>query len=180
MQLDAATRAAGASGVAAAVVAAIRDQAGHALVNARRAVVDMRAPGDGGRPVSEQVAESARRTFAGTDVDARVEHTGHVRRYAPAVEAEALRIAGEALANARTHARCRTVRVACGYGRRELRLEVRDDGRGFDPTRAAPNGHFGLVGLRERAGALGARLTVESAPGRGTAVRVVIPTDGAD
>jgi signal transduction histidine kinase len=180
MQLDAATRAAGPAGVAGAVVAAIRDQAGQALVNARRAVVDMRAPGDGARPVAEQVAAAARRTFAGTDVDARVEHRGRVRRYPPAVEAEVLRIAGEAMANARAHADCRTVRVACGYGRRELRLEVRDDGRGFDPARAAPDGHFGLVGLRERAGTLGGQLTVESAPGRGTAVLVVIPTDGAE
>ncbi len=102
-----------------------------------------------------------------------------MRRYAPAVEAEALRIAGEALANARKHAACRAVRVTCAYGRRALRLEVRDDGRGFDPDRAAANGHFGLVGMRERAGAIGARLTVESAPGRGTAVRLELPLNDA-
>ncbi len=102
-----------------------------------------------------------------------------MRRYAPAVEAEALGVAGEALANARAHAACRTVRVTRAYGRRALRVEVRDDGRGFDPALAAATGHFGLVGLRERAGALGARLTVESAPGRGTAVRVDTPLGGA-
>jgi signal transduction histidine kinase len=69
--------------------------------------------------------------------------------------------------------------VTCRYGRRALRLEVRDDGCGFDPARAAPSGHFGLVGMRERAGAIGARLTVDSAPGCGTVVRVVIPVNGA-
>jgi signal transduction histidine kinase len=72
------------------------------------------------------------------------------------------------------------VRVTCAYAPRELRLEVRDDGRGFDPARAAANGHFGLVGMRERAAAIGARLTIDSAPGRGTAVLVVIPLDGTD
>jgi signal transduction histidine kinase len=179
MQLDAIARTAGPSGVGASI-AAVRDQAGHALVSARRAVVEMRTAPDDARPVDAQLAEAARRTFADTDVDARVSHTGTPRRYPAAVEAEALRIGGEALTNARKHAACRTVRVNCAYGRRALRFEVRDDGRGFDPARAAANGHFGLVGMRERAGALGAHLTVESAPGRGTAVLVVIPTDGAD
>jgi signal transduction histidine kinase len=70
--------------------------------------------------------------------------------------------------------------VTCAYAPRELRLEVRDDGRGFDPAWAAANGHFGLVGMRERAAAIGARLTIDSAPGRGTAVLVVIPLDGTD
>ena len=70
--------------------------------------------------------------------------------------------------------------VTCGYGRRALRVEVRDDGRGFDPTRAAADGHFGLVGMRERAAAVGARLTIESAPGRGTTVVLVIPVEDAE
>jgi signal transduction histidine kinase/ligand-binding sensor domain-containing protein len=178
MQLDAIARTAGPSGVGAAI-AAVRDQAGHALVSARRAVVEMRTAPDHARPVDAQLAEAARRTFADTDVDARVSHTGTPRRYPAAVEAEALRIGGEALTNARKHAACRTVRVTCAYGRRALRFEVRDDGRGFDPAQAAANGHFGLVGMRERAGAIGAHLTVESAPGRGTAVLVVIPSDDA-
>jgi signal transduction histidine kinase len=151
MQLDAAARGTGSAGVPAAVVAGIRDQMGQALVSARHAVVEMRtAPGDA-RPVDDQLTEAVRRTFADTDVDARVSHTGTPRRYPPAVEAEALRIGTEALANVRQHAACRRVRVTCAYAPRELRLEVRDDGRGFDPARAAANGHFGLVGMRERA-----------------------------
>lgn len=178
MQLDAAARAAGPAGVPASLVATIRDQASRTLVNARRAVVDIRAGGDDAGPVAVQVGEAARRNFAGTDVEASVERTGRVRRYAPAVEAEALRIACKALANARNHAACRSVLVTCGYGRRELRLEVRDDGRGFDPAQPVANGHFGLVGMRERAAALGAQLTVESAPGRGTAILLAVPVTG--
>jgi signal transduction histidine kinase/ligand-binding sensor domain-containing protein len=179
MQLDAVARTVGPAGIGAAI-ADIRDQASQALVNARRAVVDMRTAADGAHPVDDQLAEAARRIFADTGVVARVSHTGTPRRYPPDVEAEALRIGTEALTNARKHAACRTVRVTCAYRRRSLRLEVRDDGRGFDPARAAANGHFGLVGLRERAAAVGARLTIDSAPGRGTAILVVIPLNGAD
>jgi signal transduction histidine kinase len=51
-------------------------------------------------------------------------------------------------------------------------VRVEDDGVGFDPAAASRNGHFGLAGMRERASAIGARLTVDSLPGRGTIVDV--------
>jgi signal transduction histidine kinase len=178
MQLDAAARAIGPAGAAASLVAALRDQASQTLVNARRAVVDMRASRDASGPVADQLADAAGRIFADTGVSAHVAHTGTPRRYPSTVEAEVLRVAGEAMANARAHADCRWVRVTCGYEPGALRLEVRDDGRGFDPARAAADGHYGLVGMRERASAIGARLTVESAPGRGTVVRLVVPSTG--
>jgi signal transduction histidine kinase len=54
------------------------------------------------------------------------------------------------------------------------RLTVSDDGRGFDPA-AVPAGHFGLIGMGERARLLGAELRIDSAPGAGTAVDVVAP-----
>jgi signal transduction histidine kinase len=56
-----------------------------------------------------------------------------------------------------------------------MTLTIRDDGVGFDPAQAAAqalDGHFGLLGARERAEAVGARLTVDSLPGRGTKVMV--------
>jgi signal transduction histidine kinase len=178
MQLDAAARAIGPAGAAASLVAALRDQASQTLVNARRAVVDMRASRDASGPVADQLADAAGRIFADTGVSAHVAHTGTPRRYPSTIEAEVLRVAGEAMANARAHADCRWVRVTCGYEPGALRLEVCDDGRGFDPARAAADGHYGLVGMRERASAIGARLTVESAPGRGTVVRLVVPSTG--
>jgi len=58
----------------------------------------------------------------------------------------------------------------------EIELEVSDNGIGFDmlksPTDFAPNGHFGLLGIHERADLIGARLEVESAPGKGTKLRI--------
>jgi signal transduction histidine kinase/ligand-binding sensor domain-containing protein len=177
MRLDAlATRAASPAGVDAAALAELREQARHTLVDARRAVVAMRASGDALVPVSAQLADAARRVFAGTGVDARVSSTGAPCRYPAEVEEQAVRIATEAMTNAHKHAGCRAVRVTCAYRPRELCVSVRDDGRGFDPARAGANGHFGLVGMRERAAAVGAQLTVESAPGEGTTVRLEVPT----
>jgi len=87
------------------------------------------------------------------------------------------RIAQEALNNALKHARASQItlnllRRALLEGGSEVMLTVRDDGRGFDPERVAPN-HFGLGIMRERAEAIGATLTVESQPGCGTQITVL-------
>ncbi|NAZ84976.1 sensor histidine kinase, partial [Kineococcus indalonis] len=99
-----------------------------------------------------------------------------------AVEVALLRAGQEALANVARHARARRVVLTLAPMDDVVALDVRDDGRGFDPsaTSSAPHGGtspggLGLVGMRERVGALGGVVDVESAPGRGTAVSVRIP-----
>jgi signal transduction histidine kinase len=86
---------------------------------------------------------------------------------------ELLRIVGEALTNARRHSGAGHVRVETWGSEREICIEVSDDGRGFDPA-AAPSGEggTGIKGMRERAGLVGADLTITSEPGAGSAVRV--------
>jgi nitrate/nitrite-specific signal transduction histidine kinase len=79
------------------------------------------------------------------------------------------------MTNARQHASCRSVELWCSYGRRHLQVRVRDDGRAFDPHEQAPTGHWGLIGMRERSTAIGARLAITSAPGAGTEVLLVVP-----
>ena len=144
------------------------------LVEARRSVTAMRTP-ESLPPLHEQLAEAATRTFAGTGVAAHVEHMGVPRPYAPSVEAEILGLATQAMMNARQHAGCRTLTVTCSYAPRALHVRVRDDGRGFDPSQGTPIGHWGLVGMRERAASIGATLTVTSAPRSGTEVVLVVP-----
>jgi len=173
MRLDAVARTTDETQVGA-TIAEIRDQASVALANARRAVVEMRSA-DTARTIDEQLADAARRIFADSFTVAHVSRTGPPRRYSSDVEAEALRVASEAMTNARSHAACRTVHVTCTYGAQSLRVEVRDDGHGFDPVHVDANGHFGLVGMRERAATLGATFAIESAPGRGTTVLLTIP-----
>ena len=154
---------------------ALYDQTRRTLVEARQAVVAMRTSTDALPPLETRLREAAGRIFASTGIDARVVPSGTPRPLPPDVDEQVLRVATEAMTNARAHAACRVVEVTCAYGPRELTLRVRDDGRGFDPAVAGANGHYGLVGMRERAAAIGARLTVRSAPGAGTEVALVVP-----
>jgi PAS domain S-box-containing protein len=86
------------------------------------------------------------------------------------------RIALEALNNAVKHAHAERIAVAIADSGGRLELTVRDDGRGFDPTQPRP-GHLGMITMRERADVIGARLSLSSAEGRGSAVTVVIERD---
>jgi signal transduction histidine kinase/ligand-binding sensor domain-containing protein len=159
-----------------ALLSTLGAQARQVLADTRESVLAMRTGrASEARPLHDELASAAQRTFAGTEVLIHLTQTGTVRRYSSAVEAEIVSIAGEAMANARRHASCRTVWVTCDYAPEELRVVVRDDGRGFDPSRAAPTGHWGLIGMRERASATGARLGLTSAPGAGTEVILVLP-----
>ena len=82
------------------------------------------------------------------------------------------RIVREATTNAIRHGRAKTIELSLRDA--PLRVTVRDDGDGFDPAAADGEG-FGLISMRERADALGADLRIESRPGAGTTVAVVVP-----
>lgn len=81
----------------------------------------------------------------------------------------------EALTNVIRHAGARRIAVELRSSPDGLRLEVRDDGRGFDPA-AARGDSQDLLGMRERVALAGGELEVDSAPGRGTAVRARFPS----
>lgn len=94
------------------------------------------------------------------------------------VEATLLRIAQEGLANARRHADASRVGVTLSYMGDEVTLDIRDDGRGFDPAALPPRertGGFGLGGMRARAERIAGAVGIESEPGRGTAVSARVP-----
>ncbi len=88
---------------------------------------------------------------------------------------ELLRIAHEAIANAVRHASAGEIRVTLAHEAETVTVTVRDDGRGFEPNRAAgeSSGHFGVTGMRERAARIG-RLTIESHAGQGTKVEIMV------
>lgn len=104
---------------------------------------------------------------------------GEVRRLAPDLELTAYRIAQEGLSNVVRHAAARTAWLAVVFAPGELTLRLRDDGCGFapphNPADLAQAGHFGLMGVRERALLFGGRLEVRSRPGQGTTLEVCLP-----
>jgi signal transduction histidine kinase len=143
-----------------------------ALDESRRAIAALTEPLD--EPLEtalERVAQEAGRR-AETRVRVEVSPGIEVTRE----EREALvRIAAEAISNAGRHADTRFVTLSCTNGDR-VRLRVADAGTGFDPAgpAARASGHFGLAGMRERAGAIGADFELHSMPGVGTTVEVTL------
>jgi signal transduction histidine kinase len=95
----------------------------------------------------------------------------------PSVEVQVARIVQEALTNVRKHARASAVRVELRPGGKGLLLDIQDNGIGFDPALLRPTEfpRFGLATMRERAEGVGGSLQVETAPGRGTHIRVELP-----
>ena len=92
-------------------------------------------------------------------------------------------IACEAVRNAYTHAQARFVVLETGIVKRELLVTVSDDGRGMAPEvldAGYREGHWGMVGMRERAARIGARVDIRSAPGSGTTVTVGVPLGQAE
>jgi len=90
------------------------------------------------------------------------------------IEEGLYRIAQEALNNALKHAQARQVTVHLHQGAPATVLEITDDGVGFDPTAIEEKGGLGLRGLEERVQRIGGTLKVESAPGKGTKVRITV------
>jgi signal transduction histidine kinase len=102
--------------------------------------------------------------------------TGEERRLSREAELSIYRIAQEALNNVVKHSKATQADLIIAFEASEIKLEVLDNGTGFDmpksPTDFASNGHFGLLGIRERADLIGARLEVESETGRGTRLTI--------
>jgi len=108
---------------------------------------------------------------------------GAYRALPPGTEREILRVTQEAIHNVKKHAAATKVTVQLEYTPGEIALEVGDNGCGFemhaDGAQADPQpGHYGLIGMRERAAAIGGTLQVVSAPGDGTTVRLRAPAPG--
>ncbi|MBI2868313.1 MAG: PAS domain S-box protein [Chloroflexi bacterium] len=114
-----------------------------------------------------------------TGMAAKFAITGEERRLPSDVELSLFRIAQEALWNVEQHAAASRVALTVTFTSREARLEVLDDGIGFsltpDSGDLTATGHLGLISMQERAKLLGGALTIQSSPGKGSAITVVIP-----
>lgn len=156
------------------------------LDEVRRVVRDLAPPelgATGSAPaLVATLRRSCERAVRGTDVRVDVHVDGTPVDVSPEVATALLRTSRGALANVVEHAGARTATVSLTYQPDVISLDVRDDGSGFDPRRttaAGPRGR-GLAGIRDRAEQFGGTLTLETAPGEGTALAFTIPLGGSD
>jgi signal transduction histidine kinase len=158
---------------AAANVREISTTTREALAETRLLLFELRPP-----LLEEQGLGAALRTrLQAVEARAGLEVTFHCQgeeRLPPDQEAELFRLSQEALNNVLKHAHARHVQVDLDLTANPVVLEVADDGVGFDPSVNGAGG-FGLPGMRERAERLGGTLSVTSAPGAGSRVRVEVP-----
>jgi signal transduction histidine kinase len=153
-----------------AVLAKAQQQATEALAEVRRSVAALREP-RAVPPLGEALKSLAAEASA-AGMPTELELIGTVRELPSDVEDALFRAAQEGLTNVRKHASARQARLVLDYRDGDaVRLEVVDDGPG---TGARGEG-FGLLGLSERAARVGGSVDLDSVPGRGTTLRLVVP-----
>ena len=162
------------------------DQAAETITEGRDAVQDLRSSAVESNDLAVAIRAVGEELSAdGTNQIApvfQVEVEGTPRSLHPILRDEVYRIAAEALRNAFRHARARQIEVEIRYDDRQLRLSVRDDGKGIDAKVLGGDGHarhYGLPGMRERAKLIGGEMTVWSQLNSGTEVELGIPASVA-
>ncbi|MFG1905235.1 sensor histidine kinase [Kribbella sp. NPDC048928] len=175
-QAAAAELAQGGGAGAAARLAAIEDTARENLAEARALVAAFTPVALSEATLTEVLRRQAERFAAETGVDVQVEldlPDDEVAALPQAQQVVLLRSAQEALANVRKHAAATQVLITLGLADNGVWIEIRDDGSGFTP--GSESSGFGLNAMRGRVEESGGSVEVESAPGRGTRVQVLIP-----
>jgi NarL family two-component system sensor histidine kinase YdfH len=148
------------------------------LRKARAAIDDLRAEALFAPEIIEAIDQRARRFHAATgiayELDAQLPDN---LLLSSTVSLHARRAVAETLENVARHAEATTVWLRLHLADRCLLIEVEDDGVGFDAEAAVRPGHYGIIGLKERARLTGGRFSIESAPGDGTNVQLRLPLE---
>jgi signal transduction histidine kinase/ligand-binding sensor domain-containing protein len=162
------------------------EQASEAITEGRDAVHILRAGGLSPIDLSQAMTSFANELLSGSPSEitpsTEVQVEGTARPLNPIVRDEVYRIGAEALRNAIRHAHARRIEVEIRYSEHDLRLRIRDDGKGIDPVILAREhavGHWGLRGMRERAKLVGGTFEVWSQLGAGTEIELKIPAASA-
>ena len=151
----------------------IVELADHTSREARRAIWDLRSSAIAD-DITGALDDAARRHLAGTSVAFHITVTGRPRVLSSSLVPAAVRIIEEALTNVARHADAQSVWLTVAYAKRIVRITLADNGHGFD-TAATREGHWGLIGMHERANEIGAQLDIRSTPGHGTDVVLELP-----
>jgi signal transduction histidine kinase/ligand-binding sensor domain-containing protein len=159
------------------VLQEIIQDAGVCLREARQSIAGLRTNRDARSGLINSIEQATRQIVESKDVRLRLK-LNPIPRYLPAeVEYNLLRIAQEAVSNAVKHSGARTIDVALDSTPRQLNMSIKDDGIGMrsEAGQAAPPGHYGLIGMRERAAQIGAEFRLDSDAGRGTRISIELP-----
>jgi PAS domain S-box-containing protein len=153
------------------------DLAQQTLTDARRAIWDLRSSALAGGDFPAALRTAVEDTVRGTTLGLAYDVAGAARPVDPDVEAVVVRVAQEAITNVIKHAEARTVWVTLSFEARRIRLSVIDDGQGFTVASdfQGYGGHWGLLGMRERTSQVRGKLSLQSAPGHGTKVVLLVP-----
>jgi signal transduction histidine kinase len=148
-----------------------RDLARESLVEARRSVHALRPQALVDTSFWDALKGMIKRATSGTAIHTMFRMRGHPRELPPVWQQNLLRIGQEALTNTLKYARAGRFEARLSFNKKELRLELEDDGEGFTTTDCHDG--FGLIGMRERVEQMGGTLTITSARNEGTKVVVV-------
>ena len=151
-----------------------RNMLKHCRAETRASISDLRSPSLLKKSLPEAIQEILPPVAEGSEFRFIVE--GTPRKLPATTTNHLVRIAREAVINARRHAKPTWIEVSLHYETDEIRLEIIDDGSGFDPKQRPPAGHFGITGMRERANKIFAELEIESSPSIGTKVQLRLPS----
>ncbi len=143
----------------------------------KRVIHDLRPPTLDALGLAPALRRHAERFERYTGIPCTVQIFGQPVRLSAQVEISVYRLMQEALQNISSHAQAGCADVIIAFAPRTLKLTVFDDGQGFDLLVVQQNkkGSLGLLGMRERAESLGGRLTVQTEPGQGTRVELLVP-----
>jgi len=158
------------------------DQARQAITEGRDAVQGLRSSTLAGNELAQAISifgeELSGNQTNNHCPDFRVRVEGTPRDLAPVLRDDIYRIVGEAVRNAFRHSHAERIEVEICYDRRQLRLRIRDDGKGIDPKvlhKGGQPGHYGLPGMHERAKLVGGKLAIWSQLDSGTETELTIP-----
>ncbi len=161
---------------AALIVGQAQERARGALAEARQAIDDLRDQA-GGAPFAESIRAEVERFSAATGIPCTVQLSA-TQALGEASAEQLRRFVSEGLTNVARHARARSVIISAQEIDNRVRVEICDDGIGFPAGAAQSAGHYGLLGLRERARLAGGTMEIESRPGAGTRLIMTLPLQG--
>lgn len=146
-------------------------------VELRRSVWDLRCRALEQFDLPGALLRTGRQITYGTGIHVEVETKGEVRALPEVMEENLLRMGQEALTNVIKHSSANLASMELEFDSEKVILLVKDDGKGFVPENCVGpgEGHFGLLGMSERAKRLGGQVIISSVPGAGTSVRIEIP-----